>query len=108
MSYKEAIIMRIITIVTLIYLPATFTSVSQNSLFHASCTIILTKRQTLFSTDIVKYQGQDANGSFSREAMFRWLQVTLPLSAMTLGVGYAWYRYQTVTSKKKGLHVLPY
>jgi hypothetical protein len=56
----------------------------------------------------VKYQDQDANGSFSKEAMIRWLQVTLPLSAITLVVGYAWYRYQTVKSKKKGMYVLPY
>ncbi|ORY12543.1 hypothetical protein BCR34DRAFT_563656 [Clohesyomyces aquaticus] len=89
MSYKETIIMRIITIVTLIYLPATFVS-------------------TFFSTDVVKYQGQDASGSFSSTAMFRWLQVTLPLSAITLGVGYAWYRYQTKKSKKRGMYVLPY
>lgn len=64
--------------------------------------------QTFFSTDVVKYQGEDASGSFSKEAIFRWLQVTLPLSALTLGVGYAWYRYQTVKSRKYGMHVLPY
>jgi hypothetical protein len=68
----------------------------------------VTELQTFFSTDVVKYQGQGANGSFSGEAMFRWLQVTLPLSAITLGVGYAWYRYQTAQSKKKGMYVLPY
>lgn len=34
MSYKEAIIMRIITTVTLIYLPATFVSVRQPTLFY--------------------------------------------------------------------------
>lgn len=106
MSYNEAIIMRIITIVTLIFLPATFVSVSLR------CTFLrLTYRlpeQTFFSTDIVKYQGQDEDGSFSRTAMFRWLQVTLPLSALTLGIGYAWYLRQTRNLKKKGLYVLPY
>ncbi|KAF3046160.1 hypothetical protein E8E11_000049 [Didymella keratinophila] len=86
MSVKEAIIMRIITIVTLIFLPATFVS-------------------TFFSTDIVKYQDQDGNASFSNEAMFRWLQVTLPLSAITLGIGYTWYRYQTKKSKQDDLPV---
>jgi len=34
MSYNEAIIMRIITVVTIIYLPATFTSVSNLVLSH--------------------------------------------------------------------------
>ncbi|KAH7171387.1 hypothetical protein EDB81DRAFT_753773 [Dactylonectria macrodidyma] len=65
---KEAIVMRIVTIVTLIYLPATFVS-------------------TLFSTDIIKYQGSE-EGTYSPVAMHRWLQVTLPLSFLTLGAAY--------------------
>lgn len=68
---NEAIVVRIITIVTLIYLPATFTS-------------------TFFSTDIIKYQGQDSpSGNFSAIAMNRWLQVTIPLSFLTLIIAYA-------------------
>ncbi|ROW07704.1 hypothetical protein VMCG_03674 [Cytospora schulzeri] len=67
---SEAIVVRIITIVTLVYLPATFTS-------------------TFFSTDIITYQGQDSpGGNFSRVAMNRWLQVTIPLSFLTLVVAY--------------------
>ncbi|KAI1739729.1 hypothetical protein F4680DRAFT_134205 [Xylaria scruposa] len=69
---KEAILMRIITIVTLIYLPATFVS-------------------TFFSTDVIKYQnGQNDSGSFSYTAMMRWLQVALPLTAVTLLLAWAW------------------
>ena len=97
--------MRIITIVTLIYLPATFASVRGYERLQDDQ---LTKLQTFFSTDVVKYQAQDAGGSFSKEALYRWLQVTLPLSALTLGIGYAWYRYQTIQSKKKGVNLLPY
>ncbi|CAO2649450.1 Nn.00g068350.m01.CDS01 [Neocucurbitaria sp. VM-36] len=75
---REAVVMRIITIVTLLYLPATFVS-------------------TFFSTDVVKYQDQDEtnagpDGSFSALALKRWLQVTLPLTALTL-FG-AWSTYQ--------------
>ncbi|KAH8887378.1 hypothetical protein GQ53DRAFT_726202 [Thozetella sp. PMI_491] len=63
---NEAVVMRIITIVTLIYLPATFVS-------------------TFFSTDIIKYQDTDNDaGSFSYIAMIRWLEVTLPLTFLTL------------------------
>jgi hypothetical protein len=44
--------------------------------------------QTFFSTDIVKYQDQGGgppnNGVFSNTALYRWLQVTLPLTAMTI------------------------
>jgi hypothetical protein len=67
---NEAIIVRIITIVTLIYLPATFVS-------------------TFFSTDVVKFQGQEHGGaSFSSLAMVRWVQVTLPLTALTIAFAY--------------------
>ncbi|KAK0726600.1 hypothetical protein B0T21DRAFT_371892 [Apiosordaria backusii] len=63
---EETLVVRIITLVTLVYLPATFVS-------------------TLFSTDIIKYQ-DDAypNGKFSEVAMVRWIQVTVPLTIMTL------------------------
>ena len=74
---REAIVMRIITIVTLIYLPATFVS-------------------TLFSTDIIKYQNQDGQpdeGTYSSTAMMRWLQVTLPLTALTLVIAWTAFRF---------------
>ena len=58
--------MRIVTLVTLIFLPATFVS-------------------TLFSTDIIKYQVDEyPDGKFSQVAMNRWLQVTVPLTLLTL------------------------
>jgi len=63
--------MRIVTVVTLIYLPATFVS-------------------TFFSIDIIKYQGE-GSGSFLAVALFRWLQVTLPLTLVTLIVGWIAY-----------------
>lgn len=44
--------------------------------------------KTFFSTDIIRYQGQDgevpAEGTFSKMALYRWLQVTLPLTFVTL------------------------
>ncbi|KAK4152639.1 hypothetical protein C8A00DRAFT_44337 [Chaetomidium leptoderma] len=63
---EEAIVVMIITLVTLVYLPATFVS-------------------TFFSTDIVKYQEDEyPDGKFSQLAMDRWLQVTLPLTLFTI------------------------
>ncbi|KAK5659027.1 hypothetical protein OQA88_1114 [Cercophora sp. LCS_1] len=63
---QETIVVRIITLVTLMYLPATFVS-------------------TLFSTDIIKYQEDNyPDGKYSQVAMNRWLQVTIPLTAVTL------------------------
>ena len=64
--------MRIITVVTLMYLPATFVS-------------------TFFSTDVVKYQ-EDV--LFSLEAMNRWLQVTLPLTLVTFVVA-GWFFWRS-------------
>ena len=68
---RETIVVRIITVVTLMYLPATFVS-------------------TLFSTDIVKYQDDNyPQGKFSNTAMNRWLEVTLPLTCATLLIAWA-------------------
>ncbi|EUC28208.1 hypothetical protein COCCADRAFT_109750 [Bipolaris zeicola 26-R-13] len=77
---REAVVMRIITIVTLLYLPATFVS-------------------TFFSTDVIKYQDQDQNAgssensSFSSLALERWLQVTIPLTFLTLLGAWSTYRF---------------
>lgn len=64
----------------------------------------LTRKQTFFSTDIVKYQNTDENGSFSNIAMKRWLQVTLSLTFLTLAIGYGVYRSAKKSSR---LHLLP-
>jgi hypothetical protein len=81
---REAIGMRIITIMTLVYLPATFTS-------------------TFFSTDVVKFrkQGVEVDGGefFSELALKRWLQVTLPLTILTLLL--AWVTYKVTATKTK-------
>ncbi|KAG6363610.1 hypothetical protein INS49_008711 [Diaporthe citri] len=76
---SEAIVVRIVAIVTLVYLPATFTS-------------------TFFSTDVIKYQGQESGGSFSQVAMNRWLEVTIPLTALTLLLAYAGKRWAEMVS----------
>ncbi|KFY94147.1 hypothetical protein V500_03400 [Pseudogymnoascus sp. VKM F-4518 (FW-2643)] len=96
LSRKEAVAMRIVTVVTLIYLPATFVS-------------------TLFSTDIVKYQDQGNGGttdsqgnayvSFSGLALSRWFQVTLPLTAITLSLGY--WAFKMAEKKRERFEILP-
>ncbi|KAL5371663.1 hypothetical protein DPSP01_014099 [Paraphaeosphaeria sporulosa] len=70
MSYREAIIMKVIAGGTFIFLPATFVS-------------------TFFSTDVVKYQGSSSGkGDFSWEAMRIWLAVTVPLTVATFVIGF--------------------
>ncbi|KAK4223998.1 hypothetical protein QBC38DRAFT_538729 [Podospora fimiseda] len=62
---NEAMAMRIITIVTLIYLPATFVS-------------------TFFGTDIIKYEDDShPNGKYSGAALKSWLAISLPLTVVT-------------------------
>jgi len=83
---NEAIIVRIITIVTLIYLPATFVS-------------------TFFSTDVVRFQGQgQEKGNFSNVAMVRWVQVTLPLTVLTIVFAYIW---KSLAERRSQREVLP-
>ena len=97
--------MRIITIVTLVYLPATFVSVSSVYLptVHRITRAHSLSMQTFFSTDVVKFQKQGVgvgeNGSFSPTAMKRWLQVTLPLTVVTLFL--AWVTYRIAETRKQ-------
>ena len=68
---REAIVVRIITIVTLSYLPATFIS-------------------TFFSTNIIHYDPDTAiaGGAISLMGLSQWLQITLPLTSLTLIVSW--------------------
>jgi hypothetical protein len=63
--------------------------------------------QTFFSTDIVKYQNQVSGGagnvSFSATALSRWLQLTIPLTAITLVVSWISYKY---SQRKKEVNSL--
>ncbi|KAJ0163381.1 hypothetical protein CTA2_3082 [Colletotrichum tanaceti] len=68
-SAVETIAVRIVTIVTLIYLPATFSS-------------------TFFSTDIIKFENGEV---FSRIALERFLEVTLPLMFLTFLSAGLWF-----------------
>ncbi|KAK1495486.1 hypothetical protein CTAM01_08615 [Colletotrichum tamarilloi] len=68
-SAIEAIAVRIVTIVTVVYLPATFSS-------------------TFFSTDVIKYQNGEI---FSRVALDRFLEVTLPLMLLTFVPAGIWF-----------------
>jgi hypothetical protein len=101
-AQKEAIVMRIITVVTLFYLPATFVSVGRSIGYRGEP--ITNSPPTFFSTDVVKYQSGDAAGgnslsanssgsSFSGVAMNRWLQVSLPLTAITIVAAFIAYHW---------------
>ncbi|XTI86036.1 hypothetical protein V2W45_1306373 [Cenococcum geophilum] len=83
-AQREAIAMRIITVATTFFLPATFVS-------------------TFFSTDIVKYQnpngGPPTDGTYSHTAIVRWVEVTVPLFAITVCAAFGWYWFAKRTRK---------
>ena len=90
LAQREAIAMKIVTVVTLLYLPATFVS-------------------TFFSTDIVKYQNPNNNSTssgsyFSSLALQRWLEVTLPLTLITLTVA-AYFLRRSIKRMKQEIGV---
>ncbi|CAD0095546.1 unnamed protein product [Aureobasidium vineae] len=66
------------------------------------------KNLTFFSTDVVNYQNDNSTESgtgtsttsYSHLAMMRWLQVTLPLTLVTI-LG-AWMAFKTATISQKG------
>lgn len=111
LSQTEAATMRVVTVLTMLYLPATFVSVSLSDFFRPQLAYYL---QTFFSTDVVHYQNQGQNNndsgnssfnstessgetSFSVLAMERWIEVTLPLTLVTVLI--AWWLYDR--SKKR-------
>ena len=67
------------------------------------------QHQTFFSTDIVKYQDQNQdsanydNGSFSNLAMKRWLQVTIPLTALTLSGAWLAFHFHGASAREMTL-----
>ncbi|KAK0743530.1 hypothetical protein B0T18DRAFT_439395 [Schizothecium vesticola] len=96
----DAVAMKVITVITLVYLPMTFVS-------------------TFFSTDVVKYQPDDsgyrpsasgtstggdaaaAQEKLSRLALERFFEISIPLMAVTFACAVGWYRWETYRIKKR-------
>ncbi|KAF2755327.1 hypothetical protein EJ05DRAFT_478344 [Pseudovirgaria hyperparasitica] len=78
-AQKETIAVRVITIVTLLYLP---------------CSVV----SSFFSTDVVKFLVDDNNSlwssQWSAKALVLWLGVTAVLMALTLRASYIFYRHE--------------
>lgn len=92
----EAVNMRIITLVTLFFLPGTFVSVSVTlSLVTA---LKLTSEKTLMSTPIV--ENPDDHRIFNNDSLKLFLAIALPLLAVTLVTWYALYRWHKVRFQK--------
>lgn len=99
---QEAIFMRIITLVTLFFLPGTFVSVS----YRARLVIFLTdlSHQTLMSTDIVHWQTPAPGGLekvVSGGAIEIFLVVTIPCMIFTFVAAYGFYRWTKRSERKE-------
>jgi hypothetical protein len=95
----DAVAMKVITVITLVYLPMTFVS-------------------TFFSTDVVKYQpdGGSAPGDtasaasrvlvpdqeqISMLALRRFFTISIPLMVFTFACAFGWYSWETRRINKK-------
>lgn len=95
----EAANMRIITLVTLFFLPGTFVSVSLVLLLVAA--LGLTPLETLMSTPIVHYP--DPQKIVNLDALNLFLAIALPLLAVTIITWYALYRWHRIKARKARL-----
>lgn len=89
----EAANMRIITLVTLFFLPGTFVSVRIANNFYNAFQLI--KKQTLMSTPIVHYP--DDQRIINHDALLLFLAMALPLLVITVVVwlGLYWHKKRT-------------
>ncbi len=91
---QEAIFMRIITLVTLFFLPGTFVSVSNQKRLGLAVTDDLL--QTLMGTDIVHWQSPEPGGLekvVSLGAIKIFLSMTIPCMALTFAAACGFYRW---------------
>ena len=98
---QEAIFMRIITLVTLFFLPGTFVSVG----IPENRVAIATNKpaQTLMSTSIVQWQTAAPGGLekvVSRGAIETFLAITIPCMVLTFSAAYGFYRWSKWNEQK--------
>jgi len=98
---RETILVRIITVVTLLFLPATYVSVGfLGSTMHPPRSLL----QTLMSTDIVHYQAPDNGGkpvrTFAPEALKLYFWITIPLTLFTILFAFV-FRWRANLSVRK-------
>ena len=85
----EAVNMRIITLVTLFFLPGTFVSVS--AALYLVAALGLTPMETLMSTPIVHYP--DDQRIINRDALNLFIAISIPLLAITIITCYGLYKW---------------
>lgn len=88
---REAILFRIVTVATLVYLPAIFISVSGHApkpSYHP----LPKKDPIFFSTDVIRYLNEENTVSFLFIDLQRWVGVIAPFTMLTLFLAGWWHR----------------
>lgn len=107
-STQDAAAVKVLTMITLIYLPATVVSVSKLSRNEPPITFqLLTLLQNFFSTQFV---GQEQGAGGSNKVIVSsnaWLfaAVSVPLTLVTLAVWWLWVKFQSHESGTDKRHV---
>ena len=104
-TQKETVSMKVITVVTLFFLPGTFISVGASlPASHIYQQADLTTK-TLMSTDIIRFQtgaSDEPKRVYSSQALELFLEISLPLMAVTFLVWLIWNHYQNGRWSEKG------
>jgi hypothetical protein len=114
---QEAVSMRIITLVTLFFLPGTFISVGSYLLLFAKessfrpffCNPMLTDSQTIMSTDIVKFEGENGGPGpkvFQSDALKLYVYISIPLMVATFAAWGIIYKLESWKAEKKRIKAL--
>lgn len=91
----ETVSMRIITFVTLVYLPGTFVSVCQPSPEFEPCHPLTAVLQTLMSTPVVTFEPADfsnASRQINLAALSLFVEISVPLLLFTVAVWWVFKR----------------
>lgn len=91
---QETVSMKVITLVTLFFLPGTFMSASILSRDHFAHLANTEAKQTIMSTDIIRFQ--EVNGktdrTFQSGALKLYLAITLPMMFLTFAGWWIFYK----------------
>ena len=97
-TQKETVSMKVITVVTLFFLPGTFVSVGASLLMFQSHQLTDLTAKTLMSTDIIQFKtgaSDKPERVYSSQAFELFLEISLPLMALTFVVWFLWKRRQS-------------
>ena len=105
---QDAAAVKVLTVITLVYLPATVVCVSTTPCQPSTELLMFTNFQSFFSTQFVSQQQASGGGTILVIAANAWLfaAIAVPLTLGTLGTWWVWVRFQrrSHSSRARGEH----